>query len=163
MGPVINAAARERYRKVTAEAARAGRVVAGARELAGGELARGYFVAPTVATVPYESRLWRDEHFLPFVLVGAVDSLEEALAKANDTDYGLTAGFYGGPDEIATFLERIEAGTVYVNRPQGATTGAWPGYQPFGGWKASGSTGKAIGSFYYVTQYLREQSQTVVA
>jgi 1-pyrroline-5-carboxylate dehydrogenase len=162
MGPVINAAARERYRKVVAEAVEAGQVFAGGRELADGDLARGYFVAPTVATAPYASRLWRDEHFLPFVLVGAVDSLDEALARANDTDYGLTAGFYGAPEEIDAFLGRIEAGVVYVNRPQGATTGAWPGYQPFGGWKGSGSTGKAIGSFYYLTQYLREQSQTVV-
>ncbi|HEX4943286.1 MAG TPA: aldehyde dehydrogenase family protein [Usitatibacteraceae bacterium] len=162
LGPVINAAARERYRKVVAEVADGGRVYAGGRELADGDLARGYFVAPTVATAPWASRLWRDEHFLPFVLVGAVDSLDEALTRANDTDYGLTAGFYGAPGEIDTFLERIEAGVVYVNRPQGATTGAWPGYQPFGGWKGSGSTGKAIGSFYYVTQYLREQSQTVV-
>ena len=44
----------------------------------------------------------------------------------------------------------------------GATTGAWPGYQPFGGWKGSGSTGKAIASFYYLAQYQREQSRTVV-
>ena len=44
------------------------------------------------------------------------------------------------------FLDHIEAGVTYVNRPQGATTGAWPFYQPFGGWKGSGSTGKAIGS-----------------
>ena len=51
---------------------------------------------------------------------------------------------------------------TYANRPQGATTGAWPGYQPFGGWKGSGSTGKAIASFYYLAQYLREQSRTVV-
>jgi 1-pyrroline-5-carboxylate dehydrogenase len=162
MGPVINAAARERYRKVAAEAAEAGTVFAGARELAEGDLARGFFVAPTVAAAPWESRLWRDEHFLPFALVGAVDSLDEALGRANDTDYGLTAGFYGAPEETPQFLERIEAGVVYVNRPQGATTGAWPGYQPFGGWKGSGSTGRNIGSFYYVTQYLREQSQTVV-
>ena len=49
-----------------------------------------------------------------------------------------------------------------MNRPQGATTGAWPGYQAFAGWKGSASTGKAIGSFYYLPQYLREQSQTVV-
>ncbi|NJD88395.1 MAG: aldehyde dehydrogenase family protein [Betaproteobacteria bacterium] len=162
LGPVINAAALARYRKAAAEAASAGKVFAGGRELAQGDLARGYFVAPTVATAPWESRLWRDEHFLPFVLVGAVDSLDEALARANDTDYGLTAGFYGAPEEAAVFLERIEAGVVYVNRPQGATTGAWPGYQPFGGWKGSGSTGKNIGSFWYLTQYLREQSQTVV-
>ena len=128
MGPVINAAARERYRKVVAEVADGGRVFAGGRELNDGERARGYFVAPTVATAPYASRLWRDEHFLPFVMVGAVDSLDEALARANDTDYGLTAGFYGAPEEVDAFLERIEAGVVYVNRPQGATTGAWPGY-----------------------------------
>jgi len=162
MGPVINAAARERYRKAAAEAAASGTVFSGGRELVAGDLARGYFVAPTVATAPWSSRLWRDEHFLPFVMVGAVESLDEALARANDTEYGLTAGFYGAPEEVPAFLDRIEAGVVYVNRPQGATTGAWPGYQPFGGWKGSGSTGKAIGSFWYVPQYLREQSQTVV-
>ncbi len=53
-------------------------------------------------------------------------------------------------------------GVTYANRAQGATTGAWPGYQPFGGWKGSGSTGKAIASFYYLPLYLREQSRTVV-
>ena len=162
LGPVIYGAAVARYRKAAAEAASAGKVFAGGRELAQGALARGCFVAPTVATAPWESRLWRDEHFLPFVLVGAVDSLDEGLARANDADYGLTAGFYGAPEEAAVFLERIEAGVVYVNRPQGATTGAWPGYQPFGGWKGSGTTGKGIGSYYYLQQYLREQSRTVV-
>ena len=96
------------------------------------------------------------------MLVGAVDSLAHAIDLANASEYGLTAGFYGAQDEIPLFLERIEAGVTYVNRPQGATTGAWPGYQPFGGWKASGTTGKAIGSFYYLPQYLREQSQTIV-
>jgi acyl-CoA reductase-like NAD-dependent aldehyde dehydrogenase len=96
------------------------------------------------------------------VLVGEVASLDEALTLANASDYGLTAGLYGSKEEAASFLERIEAGVTYVNRPQGATTGAWPGFQPFGGWKGSGSTGKAIGSFYYLPQYLREQSQTIV-
>ena len=87
---------------------------------------------------------------------------DEAMRLANDTDMGLTAGFYGGADEVPWFHEHIEAGVTYANRPQGATTGAWPGYQPFGGWKGSGSTGKAIASFYYLQQYLREQSRTVV-
>jgi 1-pyrroline-5-carboxylate dehydrogenase len=81
---------------------------------------------------------------------------------ANRSPLGLTAGFYGSPDEIAWFHENIEAGVTYANRPQGATTGAWPGYQAFGGWKGSGSTGKAIGSFHYLPLYMREQSQTVV-
>ena len=48
------------------------------------------------------------------------------------------------------WLDRIQAGVVYVNRRAGATTGAWPGVQPFGGWKGSGTTGKAGGGPYYV-------------
>jgi 1-pyrroline-5-carboxylate dehydrogenase len=91
-----------------------------------------------------------------------VDSNEEAMRLANASDFGLTAGFYGSDSEVAWFHENIEAGVTYANRPQGATTGAWPGYQPFGGWKGSGSTGKAIASFYYLPLYLREQSRTVV-
>ena len=87
---------------------------------------------------------------------------DEAMRLANDSDLGLTAGFYGGADEVAWFHEHIEAGVTYANRRQGATTGAWPGYQPFGGWKGSGSTGRGGGSLYYLPQYLREQSQTRV-
>ena len=75
----------------------------------------------------------------------------------------LTAGFYGEDEaEQRKFLDNIHAGVVYVNRRAGATTGAWPGVQPFGGWKGSGSTGKAGGGLYYVQQFMREQSQTVV-
>jgi len=162
MGPVINQSAYERFRKCAENAAAHGEILAGGGQLRDGALARGWFCAPTVATAPFESRLWHEEKFIPLVLVGEVDSLDEALARANASQYGLTAGFYGAQREIAQFLERIEAGVTYVNRPQGATTGAWPGYQPFGGWKGSGTTGKAIGSFYYLPQYLREQSQTVV-
>jgi 1-pyrroline-5-carboxylate dehydrogenase len=51
---------------------------------------------------------------------------------------------------------------VYVNRRAGATTGAWPGIQSFGGWKGSGSSGKGGLGPYYVQQFLREQSQTVI-
>ncbi len=162
MGPLINEAAYERYRKCVANLASHGEVFTGGRTLTDGALARGWFVAPTVGTAPRDYSLWRDEKFIPLVLVGEVDSVEEAIALANGSDYGLTAGFYGAQDEIPGFLDRIEAGVTYVNRPQGATTGAWPGYQPFGGWKGSGTTGKAIGSFWYLPQYLREQSQTVV-
>lgn len=162
MGPVIRSDTVTRYRRATEHLREAGRIATGGRLLDDGALARGFFVAPTVASIGYDDALWRDELFAPLVLVGEVDSLDEALARANDSDYGLTAGFYGATDEIPTFLERIEAGVVYVNRPQGATTGAWPGYQPFGGWKGSGSTGKAIGSYWYLPLYLREQSRTIV-
>jgi 1-pyrroline-5-carboxylate dehydrogenase len=162
MGPVINASAYARYRKCMDNLVEHGKVLAGGRQLLEGELAQGFFCAPTVATAPLEYRLWREEKFVPIVLVGEVDSVDDAIARANASEYGLTAGFYGGAGETGGFLDRIEAGVTYVNRPQGATTGAWPGYQPFGGWKASGTTGKSIGSFYYVQQYMREQSQTVV-
>ena len=100
--------------------------------------------------------------FLPILMLRRVETLNEALAAANASPLGLTAGFYGNETEGRQFLDGIEAGVTYVNRPQGATTGAWPGYQAFGGWKGSGSTGKAIGSFYYLPQYMREQSQTLV-
>jgi 1-pyrroline-5-carboxylate dehydrogenase len=101
--------------------------------------------------------------FLPIVTVAGYEDLDEALKKANDVEYGLTAGFFSEDDnEVNWWLDNIEAGVLYVNRPSGATTGAWPGYQSFGGWKGSGSTGKAAGSFYYIQQYMKEQSQTVV-
>jgi len=162
MGPVINEAAYRRYEKCVGNLAIHGEIFAGGRSLNDGERSKGWFVAPTVGTAPRDYSLWREEKFIPLVLVGEVDSVDEAISLANGSEYGLTAGFYGGVDEIQGFLDRIEAGVVYVNRPQGATTGAWPGYQPFGGWKGSGSTGKAIGSYWYMPLYMREQSQTVV-
>lgn len=162
MGPVINETAYQRYRRCAQALASRGTVFTGARALEDGERAAGWFVAPTLASVPRGDALWQEEQFLPLVLLGEVDGVDEAIELANGSPYGLTAGFYGAPGEIDAFLDRIEAGVVYVNRPQGATTGAWPGYQPFGGWKASGSTGKAIGSFWYLPLYLREQAHTIV-
>jgi 1-pyrroline-5-carboxylate dehydrogenase len=50
---------------------------------------------------------------------------------------------------------------LYTNRRSGATTGAWPGIQSFGGWKGSGTTGRGGLGPYYVPQFMREQSQTL--
>ena len=100
--------------------------------------------------------------FVPITTAASVESLEEAMSYANDVDYGLTAGFYGSPDETQWFFENIRAGVTYANRPQGATTGAWPGFQPFGGWKGSGSSGKNAGGLYYVQLYMHEQIQTLI-
>jgi 1-pyrroline-5-carboxylate dehydrogenase len=163
MGPVINERAVETFEEAAAEAQKNGQVVTGGGRLEEGELAKGNFVAPTVVEVPRDSWIWKRELFVPFVAVGPVDSLDEALELANDSEYGLTAGiFTEDKDEQRRFLDQIEAGVVYVNRRAGATTGAWPGMQPFGGWKGSGTGGKAGGGHYYVQQYLREQSQTVI-
>jgi 1-pyrroline-5-carboxylate dehydrogenase len=163
MGPVIDRAAVDRHQQAVAEAHRDGTVFVGGRHLADGDLARGFYVEPTVVGLPASHRLYHDELFAPFTAVAAVDSLDEALQLANSGVYGLTAGVYSeDPAEVQRFLEEIHAGVLYVNRRAGATTGAWPGVQAFGGWKGSGSTGKSGLSMYYVAQFLREQSHTVV-
>jgi 1-pyrroline-5-carboxylate dehydrogenase len=164
MGPVINERAVETYEEAAAEAKKNGEVIAGGERLTDGDLQRGNFVAPAVVHVPRDSWIWKQELFVPFVAVDKVDSLDEAIKLANDTEYGLTAGIFTEDDaEQKKFLDAIQAGVVYVNRRAGATTGAWPGMQPFGGWKGSGTGGKAGGGHYYVQQYLREQSQTVIS
>ncbi len=163
MGPVINEAAAEAYVGYCDRLrGHGGRILVGGGRLTEGDLAHGHFVAPTVAEAPPEHPLFEEEMFQPILMVARVKDVRDGVARANQGTLGLTAGCYGDADEVRYFLDHIEAGVTYVNRPQGATTGAWPGYQPFGGWKGSGSTGKAIGSTYYLPLYLREQSQTVV-
>ena len=162
-GPVINAAAVERFRKAVARARREGKVVLGGQVLTGGAFDHGYFVAPSIAEVPLSSSLFREELFVPLLAVGEVSGLEQAIAEVNKAEYGLTAGIFSRkPEEIERFFDEIDAGVCYVNKRTGATTGAWPGAQPFSGWKASGSTGKGGCGPYYVAQFLREQSRTVI-
>ncbi|HKA91177.1 MAG TPA: aldehyde dehydrogenase family protein [Haliangiales bacterium] len=161
MGPVINAEAVARYERASAEARADGAVHVGGERLRGAAFDHGHFVAPTIASVPRGHRLARDELFLPFVLVEAVDGLDEAIRLANDAAYGLTAGIFSERrEDIDAFMDRIEAGVLYANRRTGATTGAWPGVQSFCGWKGSGSTGKGGCGPFYVAQFAREQSQT---
>jgi 1-pyrroline-5-carboxylate dehydrogenase len=162
LGPLVNEAAAAKYDRAVAEAKRDGRIVYGGERLAGHPT--DLYVAPTiVADLPADHRIWRDELFVPLVAVARMKSLDEAFERANDTIYGLTAGFYSEDrSEIGRFEESSQAGVIYINRRAGATTGAWPGIQPFGGWKGSGTTGKASGGLYYVQQFMREQSQTLV-
>ncbi|HUO52651.1 MAG TPA: aldehyde dehydrogenase family protein [Gemmatimonadaceae bacterium] len=163
LGPVINAKAVERYERAVAQARTEGTVHCGGRRLTEGVLARGFYVAPTVATLPLESTLLREELFVPFLGVATVPSLDAAIAEANQAEYGLTAGIFSRePEEVARFFDEIEAGVCYANKRTGATTGAWPGAQPFCGWKGSGSTGKGGCGPYYVAQFMREQSRTVI-
>ena len=163
LGPVIDERAVERFEQAVA-GAKGGNVRAGGERLTGDGFDRGTYVAPTVVDgLPVDHDLFKRELFLPFVAVAPVDSLDEALALANDTEYGLTAGIFTEDEsEIDRFFDTIEAGVVYANRKGGATTGAWPGCQSFCGWKGSGSSGKGGLGPYYVQQFLREQSRTVV-
>jgi 1-pyrroline-5-carboxylate dehydrogenase len=162
-GPVINATAVARFERAVAQARREGEILTGGARLTGGVFDRGHFVAPTVARMPLDSSLYRDELFVPFLAVGAVSGLDEAIAETNKADYGLTAGIFSQREaEIARFFDEVEAGVCYVNKRSGATTGAWPGAQPFTGWKGSGSSGKGGCGPYYVAQFMREQSRTVI-
>ncbi|MFN8597369.1 MAG: aldehyde dehydrogenase family protein [Anaerolineae bacterium] len=162
LGPVANKSSYHDFANFCEELSQGGEILTGGMQLQEGELGKGYFCAPTLAYAPADHRLWKVEMFLPITTIMGYDDLDAAMKHANDADYGLTAGIFGSKKEAAWFFDHIEAGVTYANRPQGATTGAWPGHQPFGGWKGSGSTGKSGGSMYYVPQYLHEQSQTVI-
>jgi 1-pyrroline-5-carboxylate dehydrogenase len=163
-GPVINADAVRKFERAVDEARRNGEILLGGHRLTGDQFVHGHFVAPTIARLPLESGLFMEELFVPVLAIGEVSGLEQAIAETNKTDYGLTAGIFTQWEaEIARFFDEIEAGVCYVNKRTGATTGAWPGAQPFTGWKGSGSTGKGGCGPYYVAQFMREQSRTVIA
>jgi len=163
LGPVANAKAHENFARYCEQLRNGGAgILTGGTQLTDGCMKRGYYCAPTLAEAPLEHPLWQEEMFVPLATLARVPDRESAMELTNGSDLGLTAGVYGNEDDVRWFLDNVEAGVTYANRPQGATTGAWPGYQCFGGWKGSGSTGKAIASFYYLAQYMREQSQTVV-
>jgi 1-pyrroline-5-carboxylate dehydrogenase len=163
LGPVINANSYREFGEYAEELSQSGEILTGGHKLAEGEFAKGYYCEATlVDRLPKGHRLWKHEMFLPITTIASFESLDEAMDLANDVNYGLTAGFYGSKKEAQTFFDRIQAGVTYANRPQGATTGAWPGFQPFGGWKGSGSTGKNGGGLYYLPLYMHEQIRTLI-
>jgi 1-pyrroline-5-carboxylate dehydrogenase len=159
MGTVINKKAYDDYQRFMEQARADGEVLIGGDILTEGELSKGYFVEPAIVEgLPEDHELVRTELFLPILHIAKTKTLDEAMEKANDTVYGLTAGFFG--EETDWFFDNIQAGTTYANRAAGATTGAWPGVQVFGGWKGSGSSGKGIGGLYTLALYMHEQSRT---
>jgi 1-pyrroline-5-carboxylate dehydrogenase len=165
IGPIINESARKKYEDAVEEARRdGGTIITGGKVLEGGEYSFGQYLQPTIVTgLSRDHRLLKEELFVPFLAVDTFDTIEEALDKANDTDFGLTAGIFSeDPHDIDLFFSQIQFGVCYANRRGGATTGAWPGSQPFGGWRASGSTGRGVGGPYYLLSYMREQAQTIV-
>ena len=163
IGPVINRAALDRFTLAAAEAGTAGSIVLGGKQLTGEVFDRGPYVEATiVAGLPAEHRINRDELFLPFLSVLPFDVLEDAITDANLCAYGLTSSIYTQDKaELDRFLNTIEAGVLYANRASGATTGAWPGFQTFCGWKGSGTTGKGGLGSWYLPQFMREQSHTI--
>jgi len=165
MGPLINAKAVETFEAAVTKAKDSGaRFVAGGGTVNQGNLKNGFYVSPTVvAGLPEDHPLVKQELFVPFVVVNGVETVDEGIEKANSTEYGLTAGIFSNDKkETKRFFDGIKFGVTYANRAGGSTTGAWPGAQSFTGWKASGVTGRGVGSPYYLLNFLRDQSQTDV-
>jgi 1-pyrroline-5-carboxylate dehydrogenase len=164
MGPLINEGAVEKFQNAVKLGKKDGAVLYGGRVMGGSEWENGFYVEPTILYNVKNSSPWfAEEFFAPIVAVNVVKSLDEAITLANASRFGLTAGIFTQIDnEQREFFSRIEAGVAYCNRRGGATTGAWPGVQSFGGWKMSGSTGKNALGPHYVTQFMREQSQTLI-
>jgi succinate-semialdehyde dehydrogenase/glutarate-semialdehyde dehydrogenase len=132
LGPLINAAGRDKVVSLVAGAVRDG-----ARLAVGGEVPEGpgFFYPPTVLVdVPSNAAILREEVFGPVAPVVVFDTEEEAVAMANDTEYGLVAYVYTRDLQRGLrFSEALESGMVGLNRPIVSDPAA-----PFGGVKQSG-------------------------
>lgn len=151
MGPLITAAAREGVEQKVADA-----VAAGARVVLGGKRAgdKGFFFEPTLLTdVRQKMAIMQEEIFGPVLPVMAFSTLDEAIALANDCEYGLTSSIYTRNLNTAmTALRKLKFGETYVNRENFE---AMQGFHA--GWRKSG-IGGADGK-----QGLEEYLQTHVA
>jgi len=131
MGALIN---RAQYQRVLGHIQRG--IADGARLLCGGErpadLTKGYFIRPTVFTdVPLNSALWNEEIFGPVLCVRRFTTAEEAIALANDSDFGLVASVVSADvDTAERVANALQAGLVWINAPQVIfPQTAWGGYK----------------------------------
>jgi acyl-CoA reductase-like NAD-dependent aldehyde dehydrogenase len=132
MGPLSTKPQFDRVREFVADA-----IDHGARVAAGGAAIEGpgYFFAPTIlADITDADRIVSEEQFGPALPILAYDSVDEAIARANDTDYGLCGSAWGTDIAAAAAVaEQLEVGTTFVN-----THGVLLPTVPFGGAKSSG-------------------------
>jgi len=163
LGPVINNESVSKFEDAVNLAKKDGNIIFGGNKITDSEYENGYFVQPTIVTdLPKDHKLVTDELFLPFLCIDKYDDFDEAIALANKSEYGLTAGIFSeDKNQISRFFEKIQAGTVYANRASSATTAALVQSQPFVGWKSSGITGKGAGGEHYLQQFMRSQTQTL--
>jgi succinate-semialdehyde dehydrogenase / glutarate-semialdehyde dehydrogenase len=132
VGPLIDQPSREKVAELVQDA-----LDKGATRVVGGEIpdGRGYFYPPTVlGDVPEQARVFHEEIFGPVAPVGAFESEEDAIARANDTEYGLVAYVFTRDIKRAIRVcEGLETGMVGLNQGMVSNAGA-----PFGGVKQSG-------------------------
>lgn len=150
VGPLISAQARDRVRAAVTEAGVGGSFVTGGSAPTDARFKKGFFFTPTVIRdLSPEAALATEEVFGPVLATFVVDDLDQAIALANRTRYGLSASLFTRDLASAVhYVRRIEAGLVRVN---GDTTGVDP-HAPFGGMKGSSSgsreQGPAARDFY---------------
>lgn len=157
MGPKVNRPEVDKVEAIVNEAVAAGaEVLAGGRRLREGAFARGHWFEPTVLRVDSnEAPVMHNEIFGPVVPVLTVDSFEDALKHANETNYGLSAYVYTNDLRRVMRLSReLSFGELYVNRPCGELV---QGFHT--GWKHSGLGGED--GKYGFDGYLRKQTTYV--
>jgi 1-pyrroline-5-carboxylate dehydrogenase len=145
LGPVVNASARESILGYIEKGKQEGRLVAGGSAVETED--KGYFLQPTVfADIDPEAVIAQEEIFGPVLALIKVESYEEGLAVANNTEFGLTGAIYTADrDRLKHAAEEFHVGNLYLNRK---CTGAMVGAHPFGGFNMSGTDSKAGGPDY---------------
>jgi 1-pyrroline-5-carboxylate dehydrogenase len=132
-----------------------GRLVSGGKAAATAD--GGFFLEPTIfADIASDSALAQEEIFGPVLAIIKVNSFEEGLKVANNTEYGLTGAIYStGRSKLDRARQDFHVGNLYFNRK---CTGAMVGAHPFGGFNMSGTDSKAGGPDYL---YLFTQAKSV--
>ncbi len=154
MGPLNNAQVRDDVERLLQDALRRGAVlVAGGSRPAGPQYANGYFLEPTVLTgVPDDAAIWEEECFGPVLPLQRVRDLDDAIARANDSPYGLGSAIWSQNSRtVERFVDRIRSGMVWVNYKPLSLPEA-----PFGGVKDSG-IGRELGA-EGLAEYLETKS-----
>ena len=144
-GPVVNQAAYEQILNYIEIGKSEGRLLAGGKAFPHAD--QGFYIEPTViADVAPTARISLEEIFGPVLAVIKSNGFDDALAIANNTEYGLTGALYSGSREkLDRAREEFHVGNLYFNRK---CTGAMVGAHPFGGFNMSGTDSKAGGPDY---------------
>jgi aldehyde dehydrogenase (NAD+) len=141
IGPLVNKAQYDKVRGLIQSAIDEGATLETGGPDQPSNVNRGYYVQPTVFSgVTPDMRIAKEEIFGPVATILTYDNLEQGIAMANDTEYGLSAAITGDPAKAAEVAPRLRAGMVAINN-WGPTPGA-----PFGGYKQSGN-GREAGLF----------------
>ncbi|PWK13510.1 L-glutamate gamma-semialdehyde dehydrogenase [Tumebacillus permanentifrigoris] len=145
VGPVSDKSAYDKILNYIEIGKTEGRLVAGGG--AATEAGNGFYIQPTVfVDVDSKARIMKEEIFGPVLAISKAQDWQDAIAKYNDTEFGLTGSFFSTDEvRIVEALESMHCGNLYINRK---CTGALVGVHPFGGFNMSGTDSKAGGHDY---------------